>query len=207
MKARLIEQGVQKGLYGFDQQEVIVEIGGQRIYLCEGYGGEGAIMGGGYRWIHGIAILIDKNDTLNSLHNDTEAYSLMVGGYDNHRPIQDWDGEAIDTCARGAIARAAAATLGSLGGSVKSKAKSEAARENGKKGGRPRKAPQMSIAVTKDGKPRTLELVSGGGVQYECVIRYPDGQTVRARIQPEADGSVPDLHVLAELNGFEVTRK
>lgn len=99
----------------------------------------------------------------------------------------------------------AASVLGAKGGSAKSDAKAEASKANGAKGGRPRKASILELDVIKDGKPRRLALRAGGKAQYELYVCYPDGQSVRARYQPECSG-IPDLRYLAEKNGFEVVK-
>lgn len=121
----------------------------------------------------------------------------------DHFPLRDgeeWDDKT------GALRMAEnypASQLGAKGGSVKSDAKAEASKANGAKGGRPRKASILELDVIKDGKPRRLALRAGGKAQYELYVCYPDGQSVRARYQPEYSG-IPDLRYLAEKNGFEV---
>lgn len=144
----LIDQDSFDGIYDFTVDEMIVEAqGGQRVYLVEGYGGEQSVIGGAYRWIHGLAIYIKPEDTLKSLHEDIEDFERMMHGYDEERPVQTWDGKAVEQCARGVIAREAARVLGSLGGLVTGDAKSKAAKARNAKrkaegkpeGGRPRK--------------------------------------------------------------------
>ena len=59
------------------------------------------------------------------------------------------------------------------------------------------------LDVTKNGKPRKLVMIPDGKAQLTVYIEYPDGQKVRAKIQPKGAGC-HDLFFVAEKNGFEV---
>ena len=102
----LIQADTNDGIYDLPCTEMIVQLtDGRRIYLSEGFGGMSSLEGGQYRWRHGVAIAIQVTDTLESLHTDTKEYNChsyerMMAGYDETRPILDWDGNVIDRVAR-----------------------------------------------------------------------------------------------------------
>jgi hypothetical protein len=97
----LIECDVNPGLYNLPCQEMIVELSnGTHVYLSEGFGGMDELMGGQYRWQHGIAVKLLPTDTLASIRVDDGAVLLsnfdrMVHGYDTERPLLDWSGSKI----------------------------------------------------------------------------------------------------------------
>jgi hypothetical protein len=90
-------------------------------------------------------------------------------------------------------------------GSIKTVKKAKSSAENGKKGGYSKKTTNASfeLEVKKDGKPRKLKLINNGTDQYELVIFYPDGASLRARFQP-TKGTFPDIKFWAKKNGLEV---
>ena len=102
--------------------------------------------------------------------------------------------------------------IGALLGSRKSEKKAASSAENGKKGGRPKKVilDEFSVNAMKDGKMYMLMLepmhVMGRGekARYRFVVCHPGGGQTDAEHQPEDDGGLPDIQLLAEENGFEV---
>ena len=110
----------------------------------------------------------------------------------------------------------AAAILGKKGGLIGGKAKTEkkaaSSRENGKLGGRPRKiiTDHFSTYAMKNGEMYILQInddsVRGRGEpnKYRLMICHPGGGQIDAEYQPANDGSMPDIQLLAEENGFEV---
>jgi len=101
--------------------------------------------------------------------------------------------------------------IGALIGSRKSEKKAASSIENGKKGGRPKIATLSGFQVNamKDGKMYVLILVpmhvlgSGEKARFRFVVCHPGGGRTDAEYQPENDGSMPDIQLLAEKNGFE----
>jgi hypothetical protein len=104
--AKLIERNTLTGDYNLTKQAMIVEMSdGRRIYLIEGFGGMDSLEGGQNRWRHGAAVQILPTDTLDSLAEDSgeyhvTSYERMMHGYDEQRPVLDWDGSVIDRVAR-----------------------------------------------------------------------------------------------------------
>ena len=102
--------------------------------------------------------------------------------------------------------------IGALLGSRKSEKKAASSAENGKKGGRPKKVilDEFSVNAMKDGKMYMLMLepmhVMGRDekARYRLVVCHPGGGQTDAEHQPEDDGGLPDIQLLAEENGFEV---
>lgn len=139
---------------------------------------------GGDRWAS-VWIETGKDDLGNTAYGKLDA---SFDGIVSQRSVEQDD-----------IRENPAARLASL-----KRGRSASSAENGRAGGRPRQPSDrlpMELAVSKDGKPRTLRLVNRGGRQYTCVVLYPDGQQVQAQIQPDGT-DFPDLYFLAEKNGF-----
>ncbi|ELA9292952.1 hypothetical protein QUO15_004414 [Vibrio parahaemolyticus] len=92
--------------YGFSGINAIIDHPKYgRLLLRDGYGGEGSIQGGAVRWRHGIALKLKAEDTLDSLKNthwndETSLFFAVINGYDDQRPVQDWDGIIIKNIAK-----------------------------------------------------------------------------------------------------------
>lgn len=106
-KVTIIERRNVERDYGFSGTEAIIDHPANgRMLLCDGFGGIDTLAGGVVRWTHGIAIKLQDSDTFETLDGApwTNGVTLMQAvqkGYDDTRPVLDWDGLAI--------ARAAAA--------------------------------------------------------------------------------------------------
>jgi len=101
--------------------------------------------------------------------------------------------------------------IGKLLGSRTSDKKAASSANNGRKGGRPKiLLDEFSVNAMKDGEMYMLNLepmhILGGGkkAKYRFVICHPGGGQIDAEYQPMDDGSLPDIALLAEKNGFEV---
>jgi len=102
--------------------------------------------------------------------------------------------------------------IGALMGSRTSDKKATSSAENGKKGGRPKKVilDKFSVNAMKEGNMYILMLVPlhvlgrGEKARYRLVVCHPGGGQTDAEHQPINDGSMPDIQLLAEENGFEV---
>lgn len=93
--------------YGLAGTEAVIDhpVHG-RIYIADGFGGVGTIEGGTVRWAHGIVCQLHPEDTLAILdgqYNETvTTLAAMTGGYDESRPVLEWDGSMIEGVARSA---------------------------------------------------------------------------------------------------------
>lgn len=109
METTLIEQGTNNGAYDMLCTEIIIDHPKHgRLLLVEGFGGVDSLAGGAYRWQHGIVAQLQPGDTLASLHGDgwndyCNLYQAVVQGYDDSRPILDWTGAMIKSCAEKAL--------------------------------------------------------------------------------------------------------
>lgn len=74
-----------------------------RILITDGFGGQDGIRGGMMRWEHGLVVLLQPGDTFESLGgdwNDTTSHmQAILHGYDNERPVQEWDGAVVRSIA------------------------------------------------------------------------------------------------------------
>lgn len=108
MKAKIVEKRTVTGQYDIDFDQMIVDHPEHgRLFLSEGFGGLDSLEGGAYRWKHGLAIALKKDDTFDSLEcgewNEIFAlYEAVMQGYDDSRPILPWSGYAIKALADGA---------------------------------------------------------------------------------------------------------
>lgn len=95
------QEGVERD-YGFAGVEAIIDhsVHG-RLLMCDAYG-EDAMGAGCVRWIHGIAIRVQPDDTLESLHEDSDRWMTIRSGYDSMRPVLDWSGHMVAAVARAA---------------------------------------------------------------------------------------------------------
>jgi len=104
---KIVESTREDGQYGMMCTVAIVDHPKHgRILITEGYGGEGQLRGGQYRWEHGMVIKLLPTDTFDSLSagpwNDTVTLlEAVYGGYDDARPVLRWDGSAIASLAGG----------------------------------------------------------------------------------------------------------
>ena len=105
-KTKLIESTTETGVYDISSTMAIIEHPQHgRLLICDGYGGEGTLQGGTYRWKHGVVCKIKPTDTLPSLeHEDwnegTTALDAVLHGCDDTRPVLDWHGQAIAAIAK-----------------------------------------------------------------------------------------------------------
>ena len=103
--AKLVERDTVTADYDLPCDTMIVELkDGRRIYLTQGFGGMNSLDGGMCRWRHGIAIHVFPTDTLESLRADSDdyyvaPYTRMIQGYDDQRPLLDWDGAVVESVA------------------------------------------------------------------------------------------------------------
>lgn len=75
-----------------------------RLYMAQGFGGMDTLAGGAVRWRHGLVAKLQPADTLDSLRSEpwnehNSAYQAMLAGYDDSRPILDWDGQVVASVA------------------------------------------------------------------------------------------------------------
>jgi hypothetical protein len=102
---KLIEKNEVTRDYGFAGLQLIVEnkATGKQTLLTDAYGGENTLSGGRVRWSHGTAIEIKKTDTFETLNAEDETGTTVLtralAGYDEERPIAQWDGFAIRSVA------------------------------------------------------------------------------------------------------------
>lgn len=78
-----------------------------RLLLCQGYGGETSLQGGGVRWRHGLILKLQPGDTIGSLEalpwNDEMATLVAARhGYDPDRPLMEWNGHVVAAIAKAA---------------------------------------------------------------------------------------------------------
>ncbi|MFA5633414.1 MAG: hypothetical protein WC997_18140 [Porticoccaceae bacterium] len=87
--------------YGFRGTEAIIDHPKHgRLLLCDGFGGKDTLAGGTVRWTHGMAVKLEDDDTFDALDSTewsvgTTLMQAVKGGYDDARPILDWDGLTI----------------------------------------------------------------------------------------------------------------
>lgn len=108
MRAKILERKSGRGQYDMVCKAMIVEHPAHgRLLLVEGFGGMDKPQGGVYRWEHGLVFRLQPEDTLESLHTGawnegTTLYQAVVHGYDDSRPLLDWNGHAIRKLAEAA---------------------------------------------------------------------------------------------------------
>jgi len=95
-------------MYGQTTTEAIIDHPKHgRLYLIQGYGGEGTIAGAAPRWRHGAVCRVLGTDTLESLRGDANEYTSVINvalaGHDPDRPLLDWTGHMIKRCALAVI--------------------------------------------------------------------------------------------------------
>lgn len=89
--------------YGFAGVEAIIEHPSHgRLLIRDGFGGMGQPRGGAVRWVHGMVCKLQPGDTLDGLREDTRVLSAVLAGYDDTRPVLDWDGHVIAAVAKSA---------------------------------------------------------------------------------------------------------
>ena len=99
--ATLIESRDFRGEYDLPRREAIVRHPDHGLLLIrDGYCGEGGIRGGAYRWDEGSVIRLRDGDSFSLLDNgawndDVVLYEPVVNGYDDSRPILEWEGYMI----------------------------------------------------------------------------------------------------------------
>ena len=106
MPVTLIEKQTVLLEYGFKGTLAIVDhpvLG--RLLLTDGYGGENTPRGGAVRWEHGRVAQLQPGDTLESLRADnwnriTRLLNAVINGYDDTRPLKNWNGLAIEQIAQ-----------------------------------------------------------------------------------------------------------
>lgn len=86
----LIETETRSADYGMPAQVAIVECRGDRILICQMFGGIDSLAGGMPRWRHGVACRLRPDDTLATI-----VLGDVVRGYDKDRPVLDWDGIVV----------------------------------------------------------------------------------------------------------------
>ena len=95
-------------------------------------------------------------------------------------------------------------------GSITSAKKAASSAENGKKGGRPKIISDFRVSAIKDGRHYELILLdnrrrgSDEPSKYRFIVCDSKGGQTNAEYQPENNGELPDIQMLAEKNGFEV---
>lgn len=83
--------------YGFTGVEAIIDHDRHgRLLICDGFGGIDSLRGGAVRFEHGLVIKLHADDTLESLHDNASAImDRALSGYDDSRPVLEWDGQKI----------------------------------------------------------------------------------------------------------------
>jgi hypothetical protein len=77
-KPTIVEQGARKGRYGMTHEDAIIDDARYgRLYIADGYGGQGTLAGGCYRWMHGFAMAVDPGTTLEQAR-EQDPYSPAV---------------------------------------------------------------------------------------------------------------------------------
>ena len=89
---KLIEAETVTRAYDFRGTDAIVESDGNRLLICDGFGGVDSLRGGAVRWEHGLVIRLQPDDTIESLkramwNECTSHWLAIVSGYDRSRPI------------------------------------------------------------------------------------------------------------------------
>lgn len=98
---RTLEQDTQQGLYDMPfNVQVVQHPRHGRLLLTQGWGGMDSPKGGAYRWEHGAAYQLQAEDTLESLRSEewndyTSLYEAVLRGYDDSRPVLEWDGNMV----------------------------------------------------------------------------------------------------------------
>lgn len=105
-KATVIEKRNIKRDYGFDGVEAIVDHPKHgRLLVCDGFGGMDSLRGGAVRFEHGIVCKLHDDDTfaaLDAAWNDvTTIMAAVTTGYDDSRPVLEWDGMMVAKLAEG----------------------------------------------------------------------------------------------------------
>ena len=106
--SKIIEKRTVKGAYDLDQDQMILDHPEHgRLLLIEGFGGMDSPIGGMYRWIHGTTIQLQSADTFESLDKGGWNYFInlfgaVINGYDPDRPVLNWSGNMINSCATSA---------------------------------------------------------------------------------------------------------
>lgn len=72
--------------------------------MCQGFGGMNDLIGGAYRWQHGLACKLCAGDTLDALRDGawnewTGLLAAIMHGADDRRPLLDWTGNMINEIA------------------------------------------------------------------------------------------------------------
>lgn len=115
---KLIEHDIHLGSYDLPYTDAIVELtDGTRVYITQGFSRETFMGLGEYRWDHGVAVQVQKDDTIKGLRTSdiieklrtydytthttiTSPYFTMIVGNDATRPVMKWDGHKIESIAR-----------------------------------------------------------------------------------------------------------
>lgn len=90
---QLIEHETVKRDYGMSGTNAIVETdNGERLLICDAFGGVDTLEGGMVRWKHGLVIQLQPGDTLKDLKSEawneyTTLWAAVMHGYDESRPV------------------------------------------------------------------------------------------------------------------------
>lgn len=103
---KIIERREVKRDYGFLGTEAIIDHHKHgRLLIADGYGQMDGARGGMVRWEHGMVIKLQPADTFASLeagawNESTTLMQAVRAGYDDTRPLQNWDGHMIRAAAK-----------------------------------------------------------------------------------------------------------
>lgn len=101
-KIKLIEQETVERAYGILGTNAILEHNKYgRMLAMDAFGGIDTLAGGTVRWMHGMAIKLRNNDTLESINNmHPDLRTSMLLAYDKQRPVLTLRGQELEAIAK-----------------------------------------------------------------------------------------------------------
>lgn len=104
MDVAVLEKRLVKRAYDLDGIEAIIVKDGEKIFICDGFGGVDDLCGGAVRWRHGMAIRLKSDDTFSTLDADYNAHMSVLGlaltDSDPERPMLPLDRFHIEAIAK-----------------------------------------------------------------------------------------------------------
>lgn len=104
MDVEVVEKRSVERAYGMTGTEAIIIKDGQKMFVCDGFGGVDDLCGGAVRWRHGMAIRLKSDDTFSTLDADYNAHMSVLGlaltDSDPERPMLPLDRFHIEAIAK-----------------------------------------------------------------------------------------------------------